>query len=139
VSTERPSILFLCVHNAGRSQMAAAFATHFSGGRADIRSGGSAPAETINPAAATAMAELGIELVSEKPQRFTNSDLEEADVIVTMGCREECPFVPGKRYEDWEIADPAGQPVEVVRVIRDDIAAKVAQLLRSVGVEPVRS
>ena len=119
--------------------MAAAFAVKLSGGKVEIRSGGSAPAEAINPAAVAAMAELGIDLVGEKPQRFTNSDLDEADLIVTMGCGEECPLVPGKRYEDWQLPDPAGQPLEVVRAIRDEIEERVEQLLRSVGVEPLGS
>jgi len=139
MNARRPSVLFLCVHNAGRSQMAAAFALRFAGGRVDVRSGGSSPAEGLNPSAVEAMAELGIDLGSARPRRFDDRDLVEADVIVTMGCGEECPFLPGKRYEDWEVGDPAGQPIETVRRIRDDIAERVRGLLRGLGVEPVTS
>jgi protein-tyrosine-phosphatase len=135
MSDAHPSILFLCVHNAGRSQMAAAFAREFGGKRITVRSGGSEPAESVNPAAVAAMREAGIDIENQQPRGFAERELHEADVVVTMGCGEECPFVPGKRYLDWEVGDPAGEPVEVVRSIRDDIAARVRALLAELGVE----
>ena len=127
--TDVPEVLFVCVHNAGRSQMAAALLDHHAKGRVQVRSAGSAPAEQINPAVVAAMAELGIDLSKEFPKPLTDESVCAADVVVTMGCGDACPIYPGKRYEDWELQDPAGQPVEVVRRIRDDTDTRVQQLL----------
>lgn len=127
-----PELLFVCVHNAGRSQMAAALAQHLSAGRVHVRSAGSAPTGGILPTAVQALAERGIEVVEEFPKPLTDDVVHAADVIVTMGCGDECPYVPGKRYEDWDVADPAGQPIEAVRAIRDDIQARVTALLADV-------
>ena len=127
--TDVPEVLFVCVHNAGRSQMAAALLDHHAKGRVQVRSAGSAPAEQINPAVVAAMAELGIDLSKEFPKPLTDESVRAADVVVTMGCGDACPIYPGRRYEDWELQDPAGQPVEVVRRIRDDIDTRVQQLL----------
>jgi arsenate reductase (thioredoxin) len=124
-----PEVLFVCVHNAGRSQMAAALLDHHAKGQVHVRSAGSAPADRINPAVAAAMDEWGIDLSKEFPKPLTDDFVKAADVVVTMGCGGACPIYPGKRYEDWELEDPAGQPVEVVRRIRDDIDARVQQLL----------
>jgi arsenate reductase len=126
---DTPEVLFVCVHNAGRSQMAAALLDHHAKGRVHVRSAGSAPADRINPAVAAAMAEWGIDLSREFPKPLTDEFVQAADVVVTMGCGDACPIYPGKRYEDWELEDPAGQPVEVVRRIRDDIDTRVQQLL----------
>ena len=133
-ATPRPSLLFVCVHNAGRSQMAAAYAQHLSGGAADVRSAGSAPAETINPAVYQAMLEDGIDISAEKPKILTTEAVQASDVVITMGCGDTCPVFPGKRYEDWQLADPAGQGVEAVRPIRDDIKTRIAALLTELGV-----
>jgi protein-tyrosine-phosphatase len=127
-----PELLFVCVHNAGRSQMAAALAQHLSAGRVHVRSAGSAPTGGILPAAVQALAERGIEVSEEFPKPLTDDVVHAADVIVTMGCGDDCPYVPGKRYEDWGVADPDGQPIEIVRAIRDDIQARVTQLLADV-------
>lgn len=127
-----PELLFVCVHNAGRSQMAAALAQHLSAGRVHVRSAGSAPTGRILPTAVQALAERGIELSEEFPKPLTDDVVHAADVIVTMGCGDECPYVPGRRYEDWDVADPDGQPIEVVRAIRDDIQARVTRLLAEV-------
>jgi arsenate reductase (thioredoxin) len=124
-----PEVLFVCVHNAGRSQMAAALLDHHAKGKVHVRSAGSAPADQINPAVAAAMDEWGIDLSREFPKPLTDDFVRAADVVITMGCGDACPIYPGKRYEDWELQDPAGQPVEVVRRIRDDIDARVQQLL----------
>jgi arsenate reductase len=124
-----PEVLFVCVHNAGRSQMAAALFDHHANGRVHVRSAGSAPADQINPAVAAAMDEWGIDLSKEFPKPLTDEFVKAADVVITMGCGDACPIYPGKRYEDWELDDPAGQPVEVVRRIRDDIDTRVQQLL----------
>jgi protein-tyrosine-phosphatase len=124
-----PEVLFVCVHNAGRSQMAAALLDHHAGGRVRVRSAGSAPGERINPAVVATMGELGIDLSREFPKPLTDESVRAADAVVTMGCGDACPIYPGKRYEDWELQDPAGQPVEVVRRIRDDIDARVRRLL----------
>ena len=124
-----PEVLFVCVHNAGRSQMAAALLDHHAKGQVHVRSAGSAPADQINPAVAAAMDEWGIDLSKEFPKPLTDEFVQAADVVITMGCGDACPIYPGKRYEDWELQDPAGQPVEVVRRIRDDIDARVQQLL----------
>ena len=126
-----PHVLFLCVHNAGRSQMALGWFEALAGGRAVAASGGSEPAAGVNPVAVEAMAEVGIDVGRAPPRRWTDLDLHEADVVITMGCGDECPFVPGKRYEDWPVDDPAGQPLERVRTIRDDIKERVESLLRS--------
>ena len=125
----KPSVLFVCVHNAGRSQMAAAFLTHLSQGAVEVRSAGSAPAEQINPAAVQAMAEVGIDITAEKPKILTDQAVRESDVVITMGCGDTCPFYPGKRYEDWVLDDPAGQGVEAVRPIRDEIRRRVEVLI----------
>ena len=131
----RPSVLYVCVHNAGRSQMAAAFTHHLSGGAVEVRSAGSAPADAVNPAAVEAMAEEGIDIASEVPSILTTDAVRTADVVITMGCGDACPIFPGKRYEDWELDDPAGQPVEKLRRIRDDIQARVRTLLRELTSE----
>jgi arsenate reductase len=132
--SHKPSVLFLCVHNAGRSQMAAGLLRHVAGDRVDVFSGGSNPGNEINAAAVAAMAELGIDISGESPKAWTDEIVGAADVVVTMGCGDACPIFPGKRYEDWELADPAGQPLSFVREVRDDIAARVDALLVSLGV-----
>ena len=124
-----PEVLFVCVHNAGRSQMAAALLDHHANGRVRVRSAGSAPGDRLNPAVVAAMGELGIDLSKEFPKPLTDESVRAADAVITMGCGDACPIYPGKRYEDWELQDPAGQPVEVVRRIRDDIDARVRRLL----------
>ena len=128
-STHTPTVLFVCVHNAGRSQMAAGWLTELAGGRIDVRSAGSEPADQINPIAVEAMREVGIDITGEQPKKLTPESVEQADVVVTMGCGDTCPYFPGKRYLDWELTDPAGQPIEVVRMVRDDIKARVAALV----------
>ena len=133
MTTEPTTILFLCVHNAGRSQMAAAFARELGGERVDVLSAGSAPGEAVNPMAVSAMAEKGIDIAGAQPRKFGDTDLEAADIVITMGCGDECPYVPGKRYLDWEVGDPAGQPLERVRVIRDEIEGRVRALLEEIG------
>ncbi|MCU1453616.1 MAG: protein-tyrosine-phosphatase [Acidimicrobiales bacterium] len=124
-----PAVLFLCVHNAGRSQMALGWFDHLAAGRAVAWSGGSEPADEINPAAVAAMAEVGIDISAEHPKRWTDEVVRAADVVVTMGCGDACPFVPGTRYEDWQLEDPAGQGIEAVRPIRDEIRDRVEALL----------
>ena len=130
---EQPEILFVCVHNAGRSQMAAVLMDRLSGGKVSVRSAGSAPANEINPAVVQVMAELGMDLAHEFPKPLTDEVVEAADVVVTMGCGDACPVYPGKRYLGWELDDPAGQPVDVVRRIRDDIESRVRALLSELG------
>jgi len=130
----RPTIVFLCVHNAGRSQMAAGWAAHLGGGTVTVLSGGSDPAAEVNPAAVAAMAEAGVDVSSALPRRWADDDIRSADAVVTMGCGDECPFFPGVHYEDWPIPDPAGRPTEEVRPIRDEIRDRVADLLRRLGV-----
>jgi arsenate reductase (thioredoxin) len=125
----KPSVLFVCVHNAGRSQMAAAFLSHLSGGAVEVRSAGSEPADQVNPAALQAMAEVGIDIATEKPKILTDEAVRESDVVITMGCGDTCPFYPGKRYEDWVLDDPAGKDVAAVRPIRDEIRRRVEALL----------
>ncbi|MVA75814.1 phosphotyrosine protein phosphatase [Auraticoccus sp. F435] len=132
----RPSVLFVCVHNAGRSQMAAGFVRALSGGTVEVRSAGSLPAERVNPAAVEAMAELGIDLRGEQPKVLTEEAVVASDVVITMGCGDACPWFPGKRYEDWALEDPAGRGVDAVRPIRDEIGRRVQELLRSLGVTP---
>ena len=127
--TERPEVLFLCVHNAGRSQMAAAFARELAGDKILVHSAGSAPGEHLNPAVVEAMGERGIDISHEAPQKLTDEMGRHADVIVTMGCGDACPVYPGKRYLDWELTDPAGKGVEEVREIRDDIEGRVRDLI----------
>jgi arsenate reductase (thioredoxin) len=131
-----PAVLFLCIHNAGRSQMALGWFNHLAHGRAVGYSGGSEPADSVNGAAVAAMAEVGIDIAQQSPRRWSESDLEAADVVVTMGCGDACPYVPGTRYEDWPLDDPAGQPLETVRRIRDEIRTRVEQLLAELRVDP---
>ena len=125
----KPSVLFVCVHNAGRSQMAAAFLTHLAGDRVEVRSAGSAPADSINPAVVEALKEVGIDISNEQPKVLTTSAVERSDVVITMGCGDACPFFPGKRYLDWVLPDPAGQGVAAVRPIRDQIKKLVEELI----------
>ncbi len=135
--TDPPSVLFVCIHNAGRSQMAAAYLHHLSGGAVEVRSAGSAPADRVNPSAAAAMAEDGIDITAETPTILTTGAVADSDVVITMGCGDTCPIFPGKRYEDWDLEDPAGKDVESVRPIRDDIKRRVLDLLDSLDVAPV--
>ena len=128
-ATHQPEVLFVCVHNAGRSQMAAGLVKLRSNGRIHVRSAGSAPAGEINPAVVEAMEEIGVNLGDELPKPLTDEVVQAADVVITMGCGDACPIYPGKRYEDWELDDPAGQDVESVRVIRDEIDARVRRLI----------
>jgi arsenate reductase len=132
----RPEVLFVCVHNAGRSQMAAALLAHHSGDRIVVRSAGSAPADDINPAVVEAMAELGIDLraAGAHPKKLDDAAVEASDVVITMGCGDACPIYPGKRYEDWVLQDPAGQGVDAVRPIRDEIDRRVQELIASLGI-----
>ena len=127
--TEKPSVIFVCVHNAGRSQMAAGFMTALSGGAVEVRSAGSMPADQINPTAVAAMAEVGIDITAEQPKVLTTEAVQASDAVVTMGCGDACPIFPGKRYEDWALADPAGQGIDGVRPIRDEIRGRVEALL----------
>ncbi|MEO6044011.1 MAG: arsenate reductase ArsC [Tepidiformaceae bacterium] len=136
---ESPEVLFVCVHNAGRSQMAAVLTQHLSGGRVHVRSAGSAPRSEINPRVVEAMAELGLDLSQEFPKPFTDDVVQAADVVVTMGCGDACPFYPGKRYMDWVVDDPAGQPLDVVRRIRDDIRGRVEGMLAEMGIAATAS
>jgi protein-tyrosine-phosphatase len=130
--TEKPTVLFVCVHNAGRSQMAAGYMTELSGGRVEVLSAGSAPKDRINPVAVQAMAEDGIDIAGGVPRVLTAEAVQESDVVITMGCGDECPFFPGKRYEDWELVDPAGKDITVVREVRDDIRRRVEHLLSEI-------
>jgi len=125
----KPSVLFVCVHNAGRSQMAAALLTELSDGQIEVRSAGTAPADAINPVAVAAMAELGIDITAEAPKVLTADTVEASDVVITMGCGDTCPYFPGVSYRDWKLDDPAGQPIEAVRPIRDAIAERVRDLV----------
>ncbi|GAA2326328.1 arsenate reductase ArsC [Streptomyces cuspidosporus] len=129
MSETKPSVLFVCVHNAGRSQMAAAFLTHLSKGKVEARSAGSTPADAVNPAAVRAMAEIGIDMSAETPKVLTIEAVQVSDVVITMGCGDTCPVFPGKRYLDWALEDPAGQGIEAVRPIRDAIEQRVRGLL----------
>ena len=131
--SERPSVLFVCVHNAGRSQMAAAYLTHLAGDRVEVRSAGSAPADTVNPAVVAALAEEGIDISTEVPKVLTVEAVQESDVVITMGCGDVCPVFPGKRYEDWVLEDPAGQGVEAVRPIRDQIRGRIEALIAEIA------
>jgi arsenate reductase len=127
----KPSVLFVCVHNAGRSQMAAGFLRHLAGDRIEVRSAGSMPAAQINPVAVEAMREVGIDIAGQQPKVLATEAVQESDVIITMGCGDACPYFPGKRYEDWKLDDPAGQGIESVRPIRDDIKSRVEELIAS--------
>ena len=127
--TVTPTVLFVCVHNAGRSQMAAGWLRHLADDRVEVLSAGSAPASAINPVAVEAMAEVGIDIANQQPKVLTTEAVQESDVVVTMGCGDTCPIFPGKRYEDWELDDPAGQGIEAVRPIRDEIRTRVERLL----------
>ena len=131
--SEKPSVLFVCVHNAGRSQMAAAYLQHLSGGRVEVRSAGSAPADSVNPAVVQAMLEEGIDISAETPKVLTDDAVIASDVVVTMGCGDACPFFPGKRYEDWVLDDPAGQGVDSVRPIRDEIRRRIEELIADIA------
>jgi len=131
-----PQVLFVCVHNAGRSQMAAALLNHYAAGRVEVRSAGSAPADTINPAVREAMAEVGIDISAERPKLLTTDAVEASDVVITMGCGDACPVFPGKRYLDWQLPDPAGEGVDAVHPIRDEIDTRVRGLLDEFGVAP---
>jgi arsenate reductase (thioredoxin) len=135
----KPTVLFVCVHNAGRSQMAAGYLSHLSGGAIEVRSAGSEPADKINPVAVQAMAEEGIDITAEKPKILTNEAVKASDVVITMGCGDACPFYPGKRYEDWTLDDPAGQGIDVVRPIRNQIRARVEQLIHDLVGETTRA
>ena len=127
--SDKPSVLFVCVHNAGRSQMAAGFMQHLGKGRVDVLSAGSAPKDSINPVAIEVMAELGIDIANNVPKILTTEAVQASEVVITMGCGDACPYYPGKRYEDWVLEDPAGQGIEPVRVIRDEIKRRVEELL----------
>ncbi len=131
---KRPVVLFVCVHNAGRSQMAAGFLSHLAQGGVEVISAGSEPAERVNPVAVEAMAEVGIDVSLEKPKLLSDATVREADVVITMGCGDACPIYPGKRYEDWDLPDPAGQPLAEVRPIRDEIETRIKELLESLEV-----
>ncbi|MFE4216156.1 arsenate reductase ArsC [Streptomyces sp. NPDC056844] len=131
--TDKPSVLFVCVHNAGRSQMAAAFLAHLAGDRIEVRSAGSAPADTVNPAVITAMAELGIDITSEAPTSLTVDAVRASDVVITMGCGDTCPVFPGTTYLDWTLEDPAGHGVSAVRPIRDEIRQRIEVLIEELA------
>ncbi|OHV01436.1 Arsenate-mycothiol transferase ArsC2 [Mycobacterium talmoniae] len=126
---DKPSVLFVCVHNAGRSQMAAALLSHLAGDRIEVRSAGTEPADQINPGAVAAMAELGIDITTNTPKVLTADTVQTSDVVITMGCGDTCPYFPGVTYRDWKLPDPAGQPLEVVRSIRDDITNRIHALI----------
>ncbi len=127
----KPSVLFVCIHNAGRSQMAAGYLRHLAGDRIEVRSAGSLPADQINPVAVEAMREVGIDITAEQPKVLTTEAVQASDVVITMGCGDACPYYPGKRYEDWKLNDPAGQGIESVRPIRDEIRARTQELIAS--------
>jgi arsenate reductase (thioredoxin) len=131
--TEKPSVLFVCVHNAGRSQMAAAYLTHLAGDRVEVRSAGSAPADAVNAAVVEALREEGIDISAEVPKVLTDKAVLESDVVITMGCGDVCPVYPGKRYEDWKLEDPAGQGVDAVRPIRDEIRRRIENLIAEIA------
>jgi len=133
MTAKKPTVLFVCVHNAGRSQMAAGYLQHLAGDRVDVLSSGSAPKDTINPVAAEVMWEEGIDISGNEPKILTDDQVQASDVVITMGCGDACKFYPGKRYEDWELDDPAGQDVEAVRRIRDDIRARIEALIAEIA------
>jgi protein-tyrosine-phosphatase len=132
--TTKPAVLFLCTHNAGRSQMAMGFFKHLAGNQADVYSGGTQPADGVNQAVVAAMAEKGIDIATEQPKLWTMEMLEAVDVVISMGCGDSCPVLPGRRYEEWVLPDPAGQPVDAIRPIRDEIELRVHNLLEQLGV-----
>ncbi|MET9081837.1 arsenate reductase ArsC [Streptomyces sp. NPDC004237] len=134
-AADRPSVLFVCVHNAGRSQMAAAFLTHLAEDAVEVRSAGSAPADTVNPAVVEAMSEVGIDISAETPKVLTTEAVQASDVVITMGCGDTCPVFPGKTYLDWKLDDPAGQGVDAVRPIRDEIEHRIRALLVDLGAQ----
>ena len=129
--SERPSVMFVCVHNAGRSQMAAAWLAHLAGDAVEVRSACSAPADQVNPSAVQAMAEVGIDISAEEPKVLTTEAVQDSDVVITLGCGDACPIFPGKRYEDWVLEDPAGKDVDGVRPVRDEIRGRVEELIAS--------
>ena len=140
MNDQTPSVLFVCVHNAGRSQMAAGWLRPLAGDRIEVRSAGSMPAEQINPVAVEAMAEAGIDITAEEPKVLTTEAVQDSDVVITMGCGDACPFFPGKRYEDWKLDDPAGQGIEAVRPIRDEIRSRIETLISELlGQDPARA
>jgi arsenate reductase (thioredoxin) len=139
MTTETPEVLFVCVHNAGRSQMAAALLDHYAEGRVVVRSAGSTPADEINPAVLTVMGEIGLDLSEEFPKPLTTEAVEGADVVISMGCGDACPIFPGKRYLDWDLPDPAGKPLDEVRPIRDDIERRVRALMSELGITEVEA
>ncbi|GAA2233010.1 arsenate reductase ArsC [Rarobacter faecitabidus] len=128
-TTPKPTVLFVCVHNAGRSQMAAGLLTHLAGDQIEVRSAGSEPADQLNPAVIDAMREVGVDITAERPKLLTTDAVRTADVVITMGCGDTCPIFPGKRYEDWQLDDPAGQGIEAVRPIRNEIEARIRDLI----------
>ena len=132
-SANRPVVLFVCVHNAGRSQMAAGFLRHLAGDRVEVLSAGSEPADKVNPVAVEAMAEVGIDVSAEQPKLLRDTAVREADVVITMGCGDACPIYPGKRYEDWDLPDPAGRPLAAVRLIRDEVETRIKELVGSLA------
>jgi arsenate reductase len=134
--SDKPSVLFVCVHNAGRSQMAAGWLRHLAGDAVEVRSAGSEPADRINPVAVQTMREVGIDITAEQPKKLDYATAQASNVIITMGCGDACPVFPGKRYEDWDLTDPAGQPIEVVRIVRDDIRARVEKLISDLTPSP---
>ena len=133
MTNTKPSVLFVCIHNAGRSQMAAGYLRHLAGDRIEVRSAGSMPADQINPIAVEAMREEGIDITAEQPKVLTPEAVQASDVVITMGCGDACPYYPGKRYEDWKLDDPAGQGIDAVRPIRDDIRARIEGLIASLA------
>lgn len=133
--SDKPSVLFVCVHNAGRSQMAAGWLTHLAGDAIEVRSAGSAPKDAVNPAAVEAMAEVGIDISDQSPKILTTDAVQASDVVITMGCGDACPFFPGKRYLDWELEDPAGKGLDAVRRIRDQIRSRVETLVNELGAQ----
>jgi arsenate reductase len=137
--SDKPSVLFVCVHNAGRSQMAAAWLRHLAGDAVEVRSAGSEPAETLNPAVVEAMREVGIDLADQTPKKLEWEAAQSSDVIVTMGCGDACPVFPGKRYEDWKLDDPAGKDIETVRRIRDEIRSRVETLIAEIAPDTAAS
>jgi arsenate reductase (thioredoxin) len=138
MSQDKPAVLFVCVHNAGRSQMAAGFLRHLAGDQVEVFSAGTAPADSINPVAVEAMAEVGIDIREAVPELLVSDTVKHSDVVVTMGCGDQCPVFPGIRYEDWALDDPAGQGIETVRRIRDDIKQRIEGLLESLSIEGPR-